>query len=108
MDAVRQETATAGPGPQAIGEDEFGLMVREALRGAGGALLFSMTVGRHGERSHVAAASVGAGSARKLLIISMPEAGGELVTESVAESDAPVARIAESYAGLADVLARAA
>jgi hypothetical protein len=108
MHAARENSATAEHGPQPIGEDDFELMVREALRGAGGALLFSMTVGPRDARSHVAAASVGSGAARRLLIITMPEAGGELVTETAADSAAPIARIAESYAGLADVLARAA
>ena len=108
MDAMGAQFAEAGVRSQTIGEEEFGFLVREALRGAGGSLLFSMTVGPDGERAHVAAASIGAGAARRLLLISMPETGGDLVTEAVAESANPVARIAESYAGLADVLARAA
>lgn len=108
MDATGTQFAEVARRPRTISEEEFGLLVREALRGAGGSLLFSMTVGPTGDRGHVAAVSVGAGSARKLLLISIPEAGGDLVTETVAESDNPVARVAESFAGLADVLTRAA
>ena len=108
MDATTAQFAEAGARPQRIGEMEFGLLVREALRGAGGSLLFAMTVGPDGARSHVAAASIGAGAARKLMIISMPEGGGELVTESAAESANPIARIAESYLGLEEALAKAA
>ncbi len=108
MQAEHAHFARVPVRPQTIGEVEFGLLVREALRGAGGSLLFAMTVGPDGARSHVAAASVGAGAARKLMIISMPEGGGELVTESAAESTNPVARIAESYLGLEEALAKAA
>jgi hypothetical protein len=105
MDARDAQFAEAGARPQPIGEEDFGFLVREALRGAGGSLLFTMTVGPDGERVHMAAASLGTGDARRLLLISMPESGGDLVTEPVAESTSPVARIAESYAGLAEVLA---
>lgn len=86
----------------------FQEMVREAIDGVGGTLLFQMLVGADDEGYHAAAAAVGKGAGRNFLLLTMPAGGGQLKVESTAQSDDPLARLAESYAGLMDVLKVAA
>ena len=57
---------------------------------------------------HHAAAAVGLGENRQFLLLTLPAQGGHLKVETTSRSDSPLARIAESYAGLMDVLKAAA
>lgn len=105
---VSEAAETVDDGDDAMSENRFEAIVVEALDGVGGTMLFSMTIGDGDEGQHVAAGAVGEGSARHFLILSMPTAGGDLRVEQAKDSKSPVARIAASYAGLADVFAAAA
>ena len=67
-----------------------------------------MKVGVDGEAHHAAAAAVGNGESRQLLLLTLPTHGGHLKVETTSHSDSLLARIAESYAGLMDVLKAAA
>ena len=82
--------------------------MRGALEAVGGKLLFKMKVGVDGEAHHAAAAAVGNGESRQLLLLTLPTHGGHLKVETTSHSDSLLARIAESYAGLMDVLKAAA
>ncbi|PSJ62471.1 hypothetical protein [Kumtagia ephedrae] len=92
----------------AVSEGQFEEIAVQALEGVGGTILFRMRIDGGAESQHVAAGAVGDGEARQFLILSMPTAGGELRVEPAGDSDNPVAGIAASYAGLADVFAAAA
>ena len=49
------------------------------------------------------------GENRQFLLLTLPaQGGGQLKVETTSRSDSPLARIAESYAGLMDVLKAAA
>ena len=48
------------------------------------------------------------GESRQLLLLTLPTHGGHLKVETTSHSDSLLARIAESYAGLMDVLKAAA
>jgi hypothetical protein len=98
----------AAPVPQEVSDDDFEEVVRGALEAVGGTLLFKMRVGADEEALHAAAAAVGLGSSRQCLLLTLPTHGGQLKVETTSRSDSPLARVAESYAGLMDVLKAAA
>lgn len=102
-----QGTSTAQP-TQTVSDRDFEGIVRGALEAVGGVLLFKMCVGETDADQHVAAASVGTGSTRQFLLLSLPASGGQLKVEPTSHSQSPVARLAESYAGLMDVFKAAA
>jgi len=87
-----------------VSEEDFEEVVRGALEAVGGALLFKMKVGAGDEAHHAAAAAVGIGDNRQYLLMTLPARGGQLRVETTAHSASPLAQIAESYAGLMDVL----
>lgn len=92
-----------------ISDEDFEEVVRGALEAVGGALLFKMKVGADDEVHHAAAAVVGLGDSRQYLLLTLPaRRGGQLKVETTSHSESPLARIAESYAGLMDVLKAAA
>ena len=89
-----EDTVTAG----------FEQAVRHALEKAGGALLFHMR-GR-ASSDWVAAASVGTGPERQILLLTVsPE--GELRVEPAEGSENPIARIAAPFADVMERLASA-
>lgn len=98
----------AAPAAQEVSNTAFEDMVREAIEGVGGTLLFKMKVGEDDDAYHAAAAAVGNGDGRNFLLLTLPTHGGPLKVETTALSKDPLARIAESYAGLMDVLKVAA
>jgi hypothetical protein len=91
-----------------VSDDDFEKVVRGALEAVGGRLLFKMKVGADDEAHHAAAASVGLGESRQFLLLTLPAHGGQLKVETTSRSSSPLAQIAESYAGLMDVLKVAA
>lgn len=91
-----------------VSDRDFEEVVRGALEAVGGTLLFKMRVGADSEAHHAAAAAVGLGSSRQFLLLTLPAHGGQLRVETASRSNSPLARIAESYAGLMDVLKAAA
>jgi len=91
-----------------VSDDDFEVVVRGALEAVGGTLLFKMKVGADGEAHHAAAAVVGLGASRQFLLLTLPARGGQLKVETTSRSNSPLAKIAESYAGLMDVLKAAA
>lgn len=97
-----------GPTLHEVTDNEFEDVVRGALEAVNGTLLFKMKVGADTEARHTAAAVVGLGQSRQFLLLTLPTRGGQLKVETASRSDSPLARIAESYAGLMDVLKAAA
>ena len=91
-----------------VSDNDFEEVVRGALEAVGGTLLFKMKVGADNEAHHAAAAAVGLGESRQFLLLTLPAHGGQLKVETTSHSKSPLARIAESYAGLMDVLKAAA
>src|SRR5688500_19368965 len=91
-----------------VSDNDFEEVVRGALEAVGGKLLFKMKVGADSEAHHAAAAAVGLGHSRQFLLLTLPTHGGQLKVETTSRSESPLARIAESYAGLMDVLKAAA
>ena len=91
-----------------VSDNDFEEVVRGALEAVGGTLLFKMKVGADNEAHHAAAAAVGLGNNRQFLLLTLPAHGGQLKVETTSRSKSPLARIAESYAGLMDVLKAAA
>jgi hypothetical protein len=91
-----------------VSDDDFEEVVRGALEAVGGTLLFKMKVGADDEAHHAAAAAVGLGESRQFLLLTLPTHGGQLKVETTSRSKSPLAGIAESYAGLMDVLKAAA
>ena len=91
-----------------VSDNDFEEVVRGALEAVGGTLLFKMKVGADDEAHHAAAAAVGLGNNRQFLLLTLPTHGGQLKVETTSRSKSPLARIAESYAGLMDVLKAAA
>lgn len=98
----------AAPAPHEVSDEDFEEVVRGALEAVGGTLLFKMTVGADAEAHHAAAAAVGMGATRQFLLLTLPVHGGQLKVETTSRSNSPLAQIAESYAGLMDVLKAAA
>ena len=91
-----------------VSDTDFEEVVRGALEAVGGTLLFKMKVGADDQAHHAAAAAVGLGESRQFLLLTLPTHGGQLKVETTSRSKSPLARIAESYAGLMDVLKAAA
>jgi hypothetical protein len=91
-----------------VSDQEFEQVVRGALEAVDGTFLFKMKIGSDREAQHAAAAVVGLGKSRQFLLLTLPVAGGQLKVETASHSENPLARIAESYAGLLDVLKAAA
>ena len=91
-----------------VSDNDFEEVVRGALEAVGGTLLFKMKVGADSDAHHAAAAAVGLGHSRQFLLLTLPTHGGQLKVETTSRSNSPLARIAESYAGLMDVLKAAA
>jgi hypothetical protein len=98
----------APPTQQPISDSDFEDVVRGALESVGGTLLFKVRVEDEAEALHAAAAAVGLGDGRQFLLLTLPVRGGQLKVETASQSANPLARIAESYAGLMDVLKAAA
>ncbi|WP_352643465.1 hypothetical protein [Mesorhizobium sp. M0220] len=109
-DLVAADVAPADllPDAKTISEEEFVEVVGGALEAVGGTLLFKMCVENEGEAQHVAAACVGDGGNRQLLLLTLPTGGGALKVETTAKSTNPVAGIAAAYAGLMDAFQAAA
>ncbi|WP_437344214.1 hypothetical protein [Mesorhizobium marinum] len=91
-----------------VSDQEFEQVVRGALEVVEGTLLFKMKTSVDGETQHAAAAVVGLGEGRQFLLLTLPATGGQLKVETASHSRSPLAGIAESYAGLMDVLKAAA
>jgi hypothetical protein len=98
----------APPVLREVSDHDFEEVVRGALEAVGGKLLFKMKMGADDEAHHAAAAAVGLGASRQFLLLTLPAHGGQLKVETTSRSNSPLARIAESYAGLMDVLKAAA
>lgn len=92
----------------AVSDEQFEQIVRDALEPNDGVMLFKMRVGTPEEGEHVAAAAIGDGDQKQFVFISLSTIGGELTVEPADESSNPLARIAASYAGLAEAFASAA
>ncbi|HWK14986.1 MAG TPA: hypothetical protein VNS02_11365 [Rhizobiaceae bacterium] len=71
----------------------------EAIGKAGGELLFELPHDRD-DLSWAGAVAFGEGASRQFAIVSLPADGGPAKVEPAASSELPMARIAESYAGL--------
>jgi len=98
----------APPALHEVSDNDFEEVVRGALEAVGGTLLFKVKVGADSQAHHAAAAAVGLGENRQFLLLTLPAQGGQLKVETTSHSDSPLARVAESYAGLMDVLRVAA
>jgi hypothetical protein len=102
------DTKLLAPPEHEVSDNDFEEVVRGALEAVGGTLLFKMKVGADDEAHHAAAAAVGLGEGRQFLLLTLPTHGGQLKVETTSRSNSPLAGIAESYAGLMDVLKAAA
>lgn len=111
------ETLSSPVDEEALGEDlaesldlemerDFGAIVRTAVDKIGGEILFE--VENVPESGHVAAVSMGAGEARRFVLVIQPSDGSPLRVEPAEESASPLAALAESYAGLVDAYKKAA
>jgi len=98
----------APPAQQPISDNDFEEVVRGALESVGGTLLFKVRVEDEAQPLYAAAAAVGLGEGRQFLLLTLPVRGGQLKVETASQSANPLAAIAESYAGLMDVLKAAA
>ena len=110
-DIVLSASRTETPAPTVLHEvsdQDFEEIVRGALEAVGGTLLFRMRTGTDSGAGHAAAAVVGLGDSRQFLLLTLPARGGQLKVETTSHSENPLAQIAESYAGLMDVLKAAA
>ena len=112
-DKVLEETlaeslSTITPDSKTVSEEEFAEVVGGALEAVGGRLLFKIRVDKDTGGEHVAAASIGDGSRRQFLLLTLPTSGGALKVETTSSSSNPVAGIAAAYAGLMDVFKAAA
>ena len=109
IEKAGHETAPKiAPVGDAISDETFEYLVREALEAVRGTMLFKMRLGNDDDGQHVAAASIGEGGSQQFLVLTLPVGGGRLRVETAAKSESPVARIVASYAGLAQVFAPAA
>lgn len=107
--SVPETSLLTPPASGGVSDQDFEEVVRGALEAVGGKLLFKVRVGADDEAQHAAAAAVGLGHDRQFLLLTLPaHGGGRLKVETTSHSTSPLARIAESYAGLMDVLKVAA
>jgi hypothetical protein len=116
--AMAQDAAAAGESLETV-EFELALQnqnvvslgfegsIRTALEGVGGEVLFQMRLEKE-DCQRVAAVRIGTGEEREFALVIMPPGGGIMRVEPVSQSTNPLARIAESYAGLMDVFGAAA
>ena len=91
-----------------VSEEDFADIVQTALEAVGGTFLFKDRIAVDDRDEHVAAAFVDDGNERQFVLLSLDAAGGRLRVETVSGSERPLARIAESYAGLLDAFNTAA
>jgi hypothetical protein len=109
LEKTGTETALKiAPAGDAVSDETFEHLVRQALDAVHGTMLFKMRLGNDDDGHHVAAASIGDGGSQQFLVLTLPVGGGRLRVETAAKSESPVARIAASYAGLAQAFATAA
>jgi hypothetical protein len=109
LEKAGHETALKiAPVGDAVSDETFEYLVRQALDAVHGTMLFKMRIGEGDDCNHVAAASIGEGGSQQFLVLTLPVGGGRLRVETAAKSQNPVARIAASYAGLAEAFAAAA
>lgn len=104
LETVEFELALHNQNLVSLGFEES---IRAALQGTGGEMLFQMRV-EDEECQRVAAVRIGSGEEQEFALVIMPPGGGIMRVESVNQSSNPLARIAESYAGLMDVIRTAA
>jgi hypothetical protein len=104
LETVEFELALHNQNLVSLGFEES---IRAALKGTGGEMLFQMRL-EDGECQRVAAVRIGSGEEQEFALVIMPPGGGIMRVEPVAQSSNPLARIAESYAGLIDVFRTAA
>lgn len=105
--SVSDQAAELPKQGEAISDTHFEQVVRDALEGVGGILLFKMRLDGESGADHVAAAAIGEGAERRFLLLTLPAGATQLKVETAAKSSNPLAAIAASYAGLADALAAA-
>src|SRR5690606_22578893 len=74
---------------QEVSDNDFEEVVRGALEAVGGTLLFKMKVGGDSDAHHAAAAAVGLGGGRQVLLLTLPTRGGQLKVETALRSDSP-------------------
>lgn len=106
--SVSEQAAELPKQAGTVSEEHFEQVVRDALEGVGGILLFKMRLEQKNGADHVAAAAIGDGAERRFLLLTLPAGATQLKVETAAKSSNPLAAIAASYAGLADALATAA
>ena len=104
LETVEFELALHNQNLVSLGFEES---ILAALKGTGGEMLFQMRL-EDGECQRVAAVRIGSGEEQEFALVIMPPGGGIMRVEPVAQSSNPLARIAESYAGLIDVFRTAA
>lgn len=104
LEAVELELALHNQNLVSLGFEES---IRTALESIGGELLFQMRL-ENEDCQRVAAVQLGRGEEREFALVIMPPNGGLMRVEPVAQSNNPLARITESYAGLMDVFRVAA
>ena len=80
----------------------------EVISAAGGEVLFELSPAEAADLSWIAAVAFGEGESRRHAIVSVDADGSNARVEAAEDSDLPVARIVESYAGLLDHLRMAA
>ena len=104
LETVEFELALHNQNLVSLGFEES---IRVALEGTGGEMLFQMRL-EDGDCQRVAAVRIGSGEEQEFALVIMPPGGGIMRVEPVRQSSNPLARIAESYAGLMDVFRTAA
>jgi len=108
LEKTGQESALKiAPVGDAISDETFEYLVRQALEAVHGIMLFKMRLGNDDDGQHVAAAAIGEGESLQFLVLTLPVGGGRLRVETAAKSESPVALIVDSYAGLALAFAAA-
>lgn len=101
LEAVELELALQLEDPVA---DGFEQALSSALDRVGGQLFFHLRVDTMPNCQRVAAASVGEGDERQLVLVIMPSDGGPIRVEAATDAAGPLAGFARSYAGLMERL----
>jgi hypothetical protein len=104
LETVEFELALQNQNLVSLGFEES---IRTALEGVGGEVLFQMRLEEQ-DCQRVAAVRIGTGEEQEFALVIMPPGGGIMRVEPVKQSNNPLAKIAESYAGLVDVFRAAA